>query len=304
MLLLTSTSDLVQVVTNSAGDIEVHTSYVDNNAGTITPGRTNTANIATATTTTIVDSPGASVQRNVLNITICNNSASVSNLIDVLHTDGTNSHGIIPGGITLAPNESLVFDECGDWTYYASNGVPIITGAVSDQNYSIANAFAETMGRNMCPEVNTTIGTTGQIFCEAVFLRAGQTVSNISFCSATTAAGTPTHYVFALYSTAGSLLASSADQTSTAWAANTMKTLAMGTPYKIPTTGLYYLMISVVATTVPTIKGGTALTDGTLRNTAPALQGLTSTTYATGTAPASIAVPLTKGTTNIWGAVS
>jgi len=43
MLLLTSTSDLVQVVTGQAVTTDVHASWVDNASGTITPGRTNTA---------------------------------------------------------------------------------------------------------------------------------------------------------------------------------------------------------------------------------------------------------------------
>ena len=48
MLLLTSTSDIIRVVTGSAvSTITVSASYVDNASGTITPGRTIT-NITTA----------------------------------------------------------------------------------------------------------------------------------------------------------------------------------------------------------------------------------------------------------------
>lgn len=301
MLLMTSVNDLVQVVTGSSGIIEVHASWIDNVTGTITPGRTNTTDITTATTTTVVAAPGSG-QRNVKNLNIRNSHASVSNLVSVLHTDGTTSQTLLQ--LTLAPGETLTYDEGGDWQYYSAAGV-LQTGLMgNDQNWGISGSIAECMDRNQCPEVNTVIGTTGQIFVQAIFLRAGMKVSNISFFSATTAAGTPTHWNFGLYTTGGSLLATCTDQTSTAWAANTLKTLAVQSAYTVLTTGLYYLALSVVATTVPTIKGGTALTDGTLRNTAPALQGLTSTTYATGNMPASIAVPLTKGTVTIWGCVS
>jgi hypothetical protein len=48
MLLLTSTSGLVQVITDSASTINVHVSYMDNASGTITPLRTNTATIGHA----------------------------------------------------------------------------------------------------------------------------------------------------------------------------------------------------------------------------------------------------------------
>ena len=65
MLLLTSVSDLIQVITGSAGAIAVHASWVDNATGTITPGRTNTASITGALTTTVVAAPAASTQRNV-----------------------------------------------------------------------------------------------------------------------------------------------------------------------------------------------------------------------------------------------
>lgn len=65
MLLLTSTSDIVRLTTGTAtSTIEVHASYVDNNAGVITPNRTNTR-ITTATTTTIVPAPSSGVQRNL-----------------------------------------------------------------------------------------------------------------------------------------------------------------------------------------------------------------------------------------------
>ena len=65
MLLLASTADLIRVVTGSSGTVEVHASFVDVAAGVITPGRTNTPTITTATTTTVVASPAASTQRNV-----------------------------------------------------------------------------------------------------------------------------------------------------------------------------------------------------------------------------------------------
>lgn len=121
MLLLTSTSDLLQVVTGSAGSINVHASWVDNASGTITPGRTNTASITSATTTTVVAAPAASTQRNVKLLVVFNASATVSNLVTVQHTDGTNVEIIFRG--TLAPGESMVFDDAGDEHVKDSNGI-------------------------------------------------------------------------------------------------------------------------------------------------------------------------------------
>ena len=93
MLLLTSTSDIVRVVTGAAvSTITVHVSYVDNASGTITPGRAN-ANISTAATTTIVASPAAGVQRNVKQVSITNNNATTACQVTVQHFDGTTSTG-------------------------------------------------------------------------------------------------------------------------------------------------------------------------------------------------------------------
>src|SRR3972149_3108259 len=95
MLQLTGTSDLVQVVTDATADIEVHASWVENNAGTITPGRTNTASIVTATTTTVVGSPAGSVQRRVKLLSLRNNHGSTACNVTVQHTDGTNTETLI-----------------------------------------------------------------------------------------------------------------------------------------------------------------------------------------------------------------
>jgi hypothetical protein len=121
MLLLTSTSDLIQVVTGSAGGLDVHASWVDNAAGTITPGRTNTASITTAATTTVVGSPGASTQRNVKFIAIENTHATVSNQITIQHTDGSNVKVLWDG--LLLPDEHVVFDQNGAFTMYTGTGL-------------------------------------------------------------------------------------------------------------------------------------------------------------------------------------
>lgn len=120
MLLLTGTSDLVRVVTDAAGDIEVHASFMDHSAGTFTPDRTNTASITSATTTTIVGSPASSTQRNVKHINIRNNHASQAVLTTVFHTDGTNQEDLFE--CTLLAGEALVFTQGGVWLHYDVNG--------------------------------------------------------------------------------------------------------------------------------------------------------------------------------------
>ena len=91
MFILDSTTDLIQIVTGSAGAIDVHASFVDLNNGAQTPQSADVAQITGATTTTAVASPAVSTQRNVKNLTIRNASATVANAITVQHVDGTNS---------------------------------------------------------------------------------------------------------------------------------------------------------------------------------------------------------------------
>jgi hypothetical protein len=134
MLLLTSTSDLLTVVTGQAVTaIDVHASWIDYASGTVTPGRTNTASITTATTTTVVGSPASSTQRNVKSLHLRNRDASLSCDVTVKHTDGTNNLELIK--ITIAAGDSLEYVE-GVGFFKVSNpvNVPNPGVVVADQS--------------------------------------------------------------------------------------------------------------------------------------------------------------------------
>lgn len=142
--------------------------------------------------------------------------------------------------------------------------------------------------------------STGVMTSVSIPLLAGQKVTNISFASATTAAGTPTHWWFALFSAAATpaLIGQTADQLTAAWTANTVKTLALATPVTVSTAGTYWLSIMVAATTPPTLLSAPAFTSGLLNasgllSTDKAL-AVTSGSALTGTAPATIATPATS----------
>lgn len=142
--------------------------------------------------------------------------------------------------------------------------------------------------------------TTQVMTSVALPLQAGDVVTSLTFVSATTAAGTPTNWWFALYSPAGALLAQTADQTNTAWAANTAKTVALATPQLITAAGVYYAAIMVKATTVPTLAGATALHNaviaGNLGTLGFKVLAQTSGSSLTTTAPATIDTPTTVAT--------
>ena len=120
MINLASTSDLIQVITSAAAQIEVHASWVDLNGTTVTPGRTNTPHITTATTTTVVGSPAASTVRNVKHLNITNDHASQSCIVTVEHYDGTTAIELM--AFNLLPGENMIFNAEGRWAHRDSQG--------------------------------------------------------------------------------------------------------------------------------------------------------------------------------------
>lgn len=120
MMILRPT-DVLRIVTSAAAQIEVHASYGDLTVtgGTLDLGPQNTI-ITTATTTTVVSSPGAGLKRNVRHLNITNDHASASCAIAVEHFDGSNAIELIQ--VILLPGENMVFGEDGRWTHYDANG--------------------------------------------------------------------------------------------------------------------------------------------------------------------------------------
>jgi hypothetical protein len=147
---------------------------------------------------------------------------------------------------------------------------------------------------------NTTLSnlsalTTQVMLSTALPLVKGAVVTNLTFVSATTGAGTPTNWWFALYDPDGNLISQTADQTNTAWAGSTAKTLALPTPHMTTSTGVYRAAIMVKATTVPTLAGVSLLNTavaGALAGVAK-IASQTSGSALTTTAPAAIATPTT-----------
>jgi hypothetical protein len=146
--------------------------------------------------------------------------------------------------------------------------------------------------------------TTQVMLSVALPLQAGDTVTSLAFKSGATAAGTPTNWWVALYDPAGNLLSQSADQTSTAWTADTTKALPLATPQGIATAGVYYAAIMVKATTPPSLVGVTlgraAVAAGF--TAADRVLAQTSGSGLTTTAPATIASPTAVATVPLVGA--
>lgn len=136
----------------------------------------------------------------------------------------------------------------------------------------------------------TTALATGVMTSVPLDLEAGDTVTSLSVVVGATAAGTPTHFFLALYDTSATpaLLGQSADQTSTAMAADSVQTIALATPVKISKSGTYRVGIMSAAATPPSLLGTLGAKPILTGQTALAQ---TSGSALTATAPATIATP-------------
>jgi hypothetical protein len=114
-------------------------------------------------------------------------------------------------------------------------------------------ALFETIPRQF---VNTSYSpATSQLDLFGIYLPAGLTIGHIVFDNVN-AASTPTHWFFGLYDSALNQLATTADQTTTAWPANTRMSLAIATTaqgtqstFVTTYTGFHYLGVCQTATT-------------------------------------------------------
>lgn len=294
------------IIANSAvaaSDLTCVASFRYRSATTFEPDQ-KYSNITDTPAVTIVGSPAASGYVNLIDSIIISNKDVITHTVTVQWTDGTNFARIWRGA--LLTGESVQYSEGYGWQKINAAGDPILIGAIStpilSNRYVLTGALYETFDRNLCDEVNTSLLSTGRLSLQAIYIPSGTVVSSISFWSATTAAGTPTNQLFGLYDSSLNLLRSSTNDTTTAWAANSRKTLALTSTFTTTYSGIYYLGIMVTATTVPTIKGNTAKTNGALNAAAPSMGG-TSTTGLTTALPATAAAPAAV-TTSFWGCIS
>lgn len=222
-----------------------------------------------------------------------------------LFVNGTATSNAITSIFEVPAGGSATYEDGNGWEFYTSNGI-ILGGAVPlnmfDSAFFVTGCKAETFPRKLIPEVNVSLLSTGRLSLEAIAIRSGELLTSISFWSATTAAGTPTNQIFGLYDSSLNLLRATNNDTTTAWAANTRKTLNLTSTFTTTYTGLYYLGIMVTATTVPTIKGYTAPTGGQIRAATPILGG-TSNTGLTTALPNPANSPAGT-TTSAWGCVN
>lgn len=120
-------------------------------------------------------------------------------------------------------------------------------------------ALAQTLPRTNRMESQSCL-ISGTLYLQAIWLPGGITVNHISVASGGSAVSGPQNQWFALYDSARGKLRVTNDDTSTAWAGTTIKTLDLASSYTVPAGGgLYYVGVMVKASSsVPSLWGSAA----------------------------------------------
>jgi len=136
-------------------------------------------------------------------------------------------------------------------------------------------AIAQTFSRGSAVG-NGSVLTTTDLYLTLIWLPVC-TVTSVTYISATTALSGGSNQWFGIFDASLNLLKLTSDDTSTAWAANTAKTLNLSTTLAVTTAGLYYVGIMVKATTVPTLATAQTSSGAAAVGLAPIVHGNSST---------------------------
>ncbi len=144
-----------------------------------------------------------------------------------------------------------------DKTVQTGTYVPIGTIGVPT-----SDTLAETISRIIAGTNSESFPVAGGPLGGAVYLYEGQVVGHLAWCNGATAAVTPTDQWLGLCDASGNLLAVTADQTTTpinsytpySWPVAEVESGAASS-FTVPTTGWYYIVLSVTASTEPTPLG-------------------------------------------------
>jgi hypothetical protein len=176
------------------------------------------------------------------------------------------------------------------------------TAAISQAKVSYlrpTGSIAQTFPREVASISDLVVLVSGRLSLVAVDLPSGKVVTSISFLSRSTAGASLTNQWFALFDNSASpvLLRQTVDDTTTAWAANAVKTLALSSTFTTTYSGLHYLGIMVAGTTVPTMAG-INVGSGTFASITPVIAGTSTTGLTT---PGSFTSPASTpaGTTTV-----
>lgn len=177
--------------------------------------------------------------------------------------------------------------------------------ALAGRSVAPTGALAETTPRAWSTLNAQTISgwTTGVMYVVAIELLAGTLVTNINFITGSTGVTSPTHWWFALYSAAGALISQTADQTTTSWGANVVKTKALTAAQQVYTTAMYYIGIMITHSGAPTLLGTAPNANAMGAAVTPIIAATDSNTGLTTTAPSNLGT-LTATANRAWSWVT
>lgn len=170
----------------------------------------------------------------------------------------------------------------------ATSGKYTDLSGIPSTSWLPTGAFAETCSRFQ--RVTAIPITSGRLSLNGgIVVPAGKTVTSITFVTANGAAASLTNQWFCLVDQNLNVLAKTADDGTTAWAASTPKTLALTTPWTPSVATPVYLGLVIVASTMPTMEGVEAASAGS------GAAGLAP--FTSGNSTASLTGPSTLGAT-------
>jgi len=144
--LLTTSTDLLRVVTGSAADLDCIVSFIEYTTASppvLDAFDTQFTNITTATTTTILGAPTTgSDRRRIKGVSIVNTHASVSTTVRVIIERTGPVNWDVFNTVTLAAGESLTYTEGLGWFLNKAAPVVLATGAATTAQ--IASHSADT----------------------------------------------------------------------------------------------------------------------------------------------------------------
>lgn len=154
--------------------------------------------------------------------------------------------------------------------------VSLLSGGTKSWLYQYlepTGALAASVDGRMSSSGTSTVATSGTIVAFAIPIESGLLISNMTLTSIA-AEATGTHAWVGIANSAGTVLGVSADKTAAAYfAANTVTTTALATPFTTTYTGLYYGFVNVTATTVPTFAAAPAVAHAAISTVPPILCG-------------------------------
>lgn len=140
-IVLDGTTDALELITSSDAAIDYDCSWTDNTSTTFAASRSH-GQISSATTTTIVAAPAASTQRDIIECSFRNTSATTANTLtlqrDVSATNRTKYTA------TLQPGDSWRYSAQTSWTLQSASG--LVKERAEDTSFTSTNLAFQKVG--------------------------------------------------------------------------------------------------------------------------------------------------------------